>query len=126
MHDIQGNKQATADCAIFLTAAPWEAAALAAIRAVEAAGPTVKLVLLHGDGVLLALQQTHTGEASDLWARLQAARQRYGFRIGGCPVAARRRGFLPIERHGFDWTGLPDLLAAAAQYPHWQCFAPPP
>jgi sulfur relay (sulfurtransferase) complex TusBCD TusD component (DsrE family) len=125
MHDIQGNKQAPADCAVFLTAAPWVAAALAAVRHVEAAGPAVKLVLLYGDGVLLALQQTHTGEASDLWSRLQAARQRHAFRLGACPVAARRRGFLPVEREGLDWAGLPELYAAAAGCADWRCFAAP-
>lgn len=126
MHDVQGNKQAPADCAVFLTAAPWEAAALAAVRAVEAAGPAVKLVLLHGDGVLLALQQTHTGEAADLWARLQQVRRAHGFRLGGCPVAARRRGFLPAEREGLDWAGLPELFAEAARCADWRCYAPPP
>lgn len=126
MHDVQGNKQAPADCAVFLTAAPWEAAAFAAVRDIEAAGAAVKLVLLYGDGVLLALQQTHTGEASDLWTRLDRARRSHGFRLGACPVAARRRGFLPAEREGLDWAGLPALFEAAAACPDWRCHAPPP
>jgi sulfur relay (sulfurtransferase) complex TusBCD TusD component (DsrE family) len=84
----------------------------------------VKLVLLHGDGVLLALQQTHTGEATDVWARVDAARRRQGFRLGACPVAARRRGFLPAERDGVDWVGLPALLAEAARCPDWRVYAP--
>lgn len=126
MHAIQGNKQAPADCAVFLTAAPWEAAARAAVHEIETAGAAVKLVLLHGDGVLLALQQTHTGEATDLWARLDAARRAHGFRLGACPVAARRRGFLPAAREGLDWAGLPALFEAAARCPDWRCHAPPP
>lgn len=126
MHAIQGNKRASADCAVFLTAAPWEAAARAAVHEVEAAGAAVKLVLLYGDGVLLALKQTHTGEAPDLWAQLDAARLQHGFRLGACPVAARRRGFLPVERPGLDWAGLPALLADAARCPDWRCFAPLP
>jgi sulfur relay (sulfurtransferase) complex TusBCD TusD component (DsrE family) len=125
MHDIQGNKQTPADCAVFLTAAPWVAAARAALRQIETAGPTVKLVLLHGDGVLLALQQTHTGEADDLWSRLQAARQRHHFRLAACPVAARRRGFLPVAREGLEWVGLPELFTAAAVCPDWHCYAAP-